>query len=161
MARLPLRAHETITSHFRIPSFGHLEPIFTRKILNVGFGYASGFAPTDRPNLTQIWARILGSYCFANPLTAGSGAPASMAMVAAVCWREYLVTTGLLAWGTVNHLISPPDSGSVPGADRSPLPISPAHTHNGAPGWPNLRTMRRSALLARCTLAWRTAKSGD
>jgi hypothetical protein len=36
----------------------HLEPIFTRKILNVGFGYACGFAPSDRPNLPQIWARI-------------------------------------------------------------------------------------------------------
>ena len=32
-----LRARERITSHFRIPSSGHLEPIFTRKILNVGF----------------------------------------------------------------------------------------------------------------------------
>ncbi len=32
-----LRARERITSHFRIPSSSHLEPIFNRKILNVGF----------------------------------------------------------------------------------------------------------------------------
>ena len=32
-----LRAREIITSHFRIPSSGHLGPIFTRKILSVGF----------------------------------------------------------------------------------------------------------------------------
>ena len=32
-----LRARETITSHFRIPSSRHLEPTFTRTILNVGF----------------------------------------------------------------------------------------------------------------------------
>ena len=32
-----LRARETISSNFRIPSSGHLEPIFPRKILNVGF----------------------------------------------------------------------------------------------------------------------------
>jgi hypothetical protein len=35
--RKSLRARETITSHFRIPSSRHLEPIFTRTILNVGF----------------------------------------------------------------------------------------------------------------------------
>ena len=33
----PFRARETITPHFRIPSSGHLEPIFTRKILKLGF----------------------------------------------------------------------------------------------------------------------------
>ncbi len=62
-----LRARATITSHFRIPPLGHLGPIFTRKILSVGLGYACGFAHSDRPNLTQTWARILGGYCFANP----------------------------------------------------------------------------------------------
>ena len=41
-------------------------------------------------------------------------------------------------------LISPPDSGSVPGADRSPLPIAPAHTHKGAPDWPDPRNMGRA-----------------
>jgi hypothetical protein len=61
------RVHETITSHFRFPPSGHLGPIFTRTILSVGLGYACGCAPSERPNLTQIWARILGSYCFANP----------------------------------------------------------------------------------------------
>ena len=53
------RAREIITSYFRIPSSGHLGPIFTRTILSVGFGYACGCAPADRPNLPQIWARIL------------------------------------------------------------------------------------------------------
>jgi len=62
-----LRARERIPSHFRLPSLSHLEPIFTRKILNVGFGYACGFAPSDRLNLAKIWARILGSYSFASP----------------------------------------------------------------------------------------------
>jgi len=32
-----LRAREIITPHFCSPSSGHLEPIFTHKILNVGF----------------------------------------------------------------------------------------------------------------------------
>ena len=42
-----LRARERITPHFRIPSSGHLEPIFTRTILNVGL-------PTLAVVLTQI-----------------------------------------------------------------------------------------------------------
>ncbi len=40
-----LRARETITSHFRIPSSAHLEPIFTRKILNVGFATPAVLLP--------------------------------------------------------------------------------------------------------------------
>ncbi len=51
-----LRARERITSHFRIPASGHLRPILNREILDVA-SYACGFAQSDRPNLTQIWAR--------------------------------------------------------------------------------------------------------
>jgi len=40
-----LRACETITPHFRLPSSGHLEPIFTRKILNVGFATPAVLLP--------------------------------------------------------------------------------------------------------------------
>jgi len=40
-----LRARETITSHFRIPSSGHLEPTFTHKILNVGFATPAVLLP--------------------------------------------------------------------------------------------------------------------
>jgi len=40
-----LRAREKITPHFRLLSSGHLEPIFTRKILNVGFATPAVFLP--------------------------------------------------------------------------------------------------------------------
>ena len=62
-----LRAREIITSHFRIPPSGQLGPIFTCTILSVGIGYACGCAPSGRPNLPQILARILGSDYFSNP----------------------------------------------------------------------------------------------
>ena len=44
---LILRARERIPSHFRIPSSGHLGPIFPRKILNVAFA-------TPAVSLTQL-----------------------------------------------------------------------------------------------------------
>jgi len=43
-----------------------------------------------------------------------------------------------------NSLISRPDSGSVPVADRSPLPISQPTPYNGATCWPDPRKMSRS-----------------
>jgi len=48
-----LRARETIPSHFRIPSSGHLEPIFTRKILNVGFATPA----VVLPQIDSIWPK--------------------------------------------------------------------------------------------------------
>jgi len=44
-----LRARESITPHFRFPSSGHLEPIFTRKILNVGFATSVVLLPQIDP----------------------------------------------------------------------------------------------------------------
>jgi len=44
----------------------------------------------------------------------------------------------------INRLIPPPDSGSVPGADRSPLPIAHPTPQNEAPDWPDPRNMGRS-----------------
>ncbi len=51
--RKHLRVRETITSHFRIPSSSHLEPIFTRKILNVGFATPAVLLP----QIDSIWAK--------------------------------------------------------------------------------------------------------
>ena len=48
-----LRARERITSHFRIPSLSHLEPIFTRKILNVGFATPAVLLP----QIDSIWLK--------------------------------------------------------------------------------------------------------
>jgi hypothetical protein len=44
-----LRARETITSYFRIPSSGHLGPIFIRNILNVGLAMLAVLFPQIRP----------------------------------------------------------------------------------------------------------------
>ena len=43
------RARETITSHFHIPSSGHLGPIFTRKILNVDLATPAVVLPQIDP----------------------------------------------------------------------------------------------------------------
>ncbi len=48
-----VRARETITSHFRIPSSGHLEPFFTRTILNVGFATPAVLLP----QIDSIWPK--------------------------------------------------------------------------------------------------------
>ena len=48
-----LRARERITSHFRIPSSSHLEPIFTRKILNVAFATPAVLLP----QIDSIWPK--------------------------------------------------------------------------------------------------------
>ncbi len=46
---IELRAHETITSHFRFPPSGHLGPIFTRKIHNVGLATPAALLPQVDP----------------------------------------------------------------------------------------------------------------
>ena len=46
-----IRARETITSHFLIPSSGHLEPIFIHRILNVGFATPA----VALPQIAPIW----------------------------------------------------------------------------------------------------------
>ncbi len=48
---IDLRARQKITSHFRIPSSGHLCPILNRKILEIA-SYYCGFAISDQTNLT-------------------------------------------------------------------------------------------------------------
>ena len=51
---LRLRTREEISYTFSISSSGHLGPLLNREILDVEGHYASGFAQSSRPNLTQI-----------------------------------------------------------------------------------------------------------
>jgi len=45
------RAWQKITCHFRIPSSGHLHPIFNPKVLKIAH-YSCGFELSDRTSLT-------------------------------------------------------------------------------------------------------------
>ena len=54
-----LRARETITAHFRLPSSGHLEPIFTRTILNVGFATPAVLLPQINSIWPKSWREFL------------------------------------------------------------------------------------------------------
>gem|GEM_PF-6480083 len=56
-----LRARETITTHFRIPSLGHLGPIFTHKILSVGLDTPAVYSlrsAQDAPNLGAMLSQL-------------------------------------------------------------------------------------------------------
>ena len=61
-----VRARTKITYHFGISASGHLRPILIRKIREIA-SYSCGFAQSDRPNLTQIWAPNLPGYFYASP----------------------------------------------------------------------------------------------